>query len=785
MAKGKIKTIYVEKHFGFIATGEPGQDVHFSAKVVRGEIPFDSLQPGDEVEYEAEHKPKGMSAKWVKTQLPASIYRFLNPYNFVRPLTRRKISVSDEESKLLAGLAPPPHDRWVGTSGKIVCELTTQSPLFVADAKWWYATKEDEKNKHKSFHFFQVDSGNGLEPVIPAASLRGMVRSVFEASTNSCFAHFHGEKRLSYRLDASLAPRLVPGRAVKNKETGTWELEIFPGSLQFEPGESPRGICAAGVKRYCAISEEGKIDDTEEERRKIVQLNGLKHGDACYALVERPKYTWVVKKLSKDKGDLHPRYGQKIFRGFLCINNQNIERKHMERFFIAETHQGNVVKRIELADDVVRDYELLLDEIQEYHKRTLEKWREDGHPNLSLPKPKEENGETKYEPAFSRHVLQNDPCLKSGELVYALIEKTQHGPRVKFIGPVAIPRIWYDDAIASRMGSARSKCERIDELCPACRMFGWVEGELEEARQDKCGNQTENSAKTKQSEKDPPAYRGRLQFTHATLQDKKSKCTNATLAILSSPKPTTFRFYLRPQNGKPERKQGARPWEVNWNAAGMEIRGRKFYRHHKIAKKGEFERAGGKRDEQNRTAHEIIGAGARFTFAIRYENLAPVELGALLWSLEMQPDMNHRLGFARPLGFGSVKISIREARIYRYHDRYRDLEETGFEEKTEEMLAAWKKKYVSHFKQAMEQAYGKPFDALENIQDLRALLADSQPDLPIHYPRSSPEPDPEGKNFEWFVGNNRKEGPGYLLPLAPDDDKGMPLLDRQGHVVRA
>ena len=136
------------------------------------------------------------------------------------------------------------------------------------------------------------------------------------------------------------------------------------------------------------------------------------------------------------------------------------------------------------------------------------------------------------------------------------------------------------------------------------------------------------------------------------------------------------------------------------------------------------------RDNQNRSVTAWVRPKTTFRFRLRVRNLSDVELGALLWLLNLDEGHYHRLGGAKPLGFGSVKIRIREAGIINYRDRYRDLEEPGFEDKTEDELATWKQKYVRQFKQAMERAYGEAFDALANIRDLRALLADAQPDLP-------------------------------------------------------
>ena len=109
------------------------------------------------------------------------------------------------------------------------------------------------------------------------------------------------------------------------------------------------------------------------------------------------------------------------------------------------------------------------------------------------------------------------------------------------------------------------------------------------------------------------------------------------------------------------------------------MRGRKFYRHQNVAKEQEFIRAEEKKDDQNRTLRDALRPGAKFNFDIEFENLAPVELGALLWSIEMEDGMFHKLGLAKPLGFGSVKIGIKKIEILKPKERYGSITGNGWE----------------------------------------------------------------------------------------------------------
>src|SRR5690554_7603085 len=76
-----------------------------------------------------------------------SEYRFLNPYNFVRCLDvpENKECKEAPKTKILGRCAPPPHDRFVGLTGRIACELEAKTPIFISDSEFV------EGAEHKSY----------------------------------------------------------------------------------------------------------------------------------------------------------------------------------------------------------------------------------------------------------------------------------------------------------------------------------------------------------------------------------------------------------------------------------------------------------------------------------------------------------------------------------------------------------------------------------------------------------------------------------------------------------
>ncbi|HPN34209.1 MAG TPA: TIGR03986 family CRISPR-associated RAMP protein [bacterium] len=699
--------------------------------------------------YRVQFQPVGDQARDVKL----ITYRFLNPYNFVRPMEVHNPMVAP----LLGRCAPPPHDRYTGLTGQITCHLTTATPLFVSDSHNIKIEPVNGKD-HLHYQFFHDTEG---QIAIPGTGLRGVIRSVFEMVTNSCFSNFAENKRLSYHLPPSDALRLVPARV---RDRGTkWELELLPGTTTITPAVRPSGPqYAAWVHAYrplWATSQSSvKVPTSPYARRTGLSLGGWAHKDQCDALVEKAKHPlrhfefWNVVALAKPGARLpKPTAGQYKVTGYLCITNQNIENKHDERLFF----NSGATHLIDLPREVRQRYEELIQDYQERHAAEVEKRKKKGLP-IEQPVGKE--------PGFSRFIVHKQAAeLADGDLVYAMLESKGLGFTVKYIVPVSIPRVGFVHNLGQLLQpDDLHHCDEYTQLCPACRTFGWVWN-------------SDDPEQPRLNVNVPAAYAGRVRISHARLVHSAGTF-DATLTILSSPKPTTTRFYLRPRSGKPQ--NGLDDETVSYNTSDQILRGRKVYRHHGARlNEREYLCAHGAKSDQNRTVHNVQNTGAVFEFKVDFENLAEIEFGALLWALEME-GWHHRIGFGKPLGFGSATIQILNIAVLDLEKHYQGLGlNYEMEEKTDK-----KSLWISIFKKAMQDRFGKDFEKLAAIRDLRSMLADS-PSLPIHYPRSWLEPQPEGKNFEWFVGNKRSgkdAGPRLVLPLADEDNVGLPLIDKYG-----
>lgn len=149
------------------------------------------------------------------------------------------------------------------------------------------------------------------------------------------------------------------------------------------------------------------------------------------------------------------------------------------------------------------------------------------------------------------------------------------------------------------------------------------------------------------------ALKGRVHIghafaTHAEVDTEKKE-------VLSGPKASYYPNYMRQRVGPNGKVNG------NYNTfmdTGAEIAGWKRYPIHSNGKKNNP--PPNTNGEKIRTKFTPLKAGSEFIFSIRYHNLRPVELGALLSALTFHSTENtyHSIGMAKPLGYGKVSLTI-------------------------------------------------------------------------------------------------------------------------------
>ena len=724
---------------------------------------------------------------------------FHNPYNFVPALPRNTEKVKKSE---LGDRAPSGHDSYKDDlwSGKISVTLTTVTPLLIPDAA---EATEDDKG-HKTYDIRMVDG----KPYLPPTSIKGMLRSAYEAVTNSRLSVFvKHEDRLAFRMPTNLGIQMVPARIEKDNN-GNKVICLLPGtsSIQSDGTPSPNLMYAAWLPRYWRgkISSNAikypsgqlpehqheveawvekfqhsrwdkrsnqHIDDFQYWRvRKIVLL-----GDT---LEHQPSPTSQIDK--KEGYSHHKSLGtiEKIC-GFVCITNPNIDRKHDERVFFNNGIQILKVLHTDELEKLEKQWKNLITNYQEIHEDEICKKHKDSPPALTNS-------------AWSRHIKGTGYSLATHErtldpdtLCYARVRKSNNEYEILGLYPVIIAKELFAVNPLSLLSEELRPATQRDKLSPADRVFGWV-------NQDGKGS-----------------YKGCLRVNTVQCSSNDSVenfgDNGFPLAILGQPKPQQARFYIAKDNQGTPLDKGIR--KEDSYQSNYSLRGRKVYPHHSNLpaqywknpvdnrpQEGHFQEYrrpqknnAEQRDDQNRSIKAWVKPNTTFSFNIDVTNLSDIELGALLWLLSLPEGNYHRLGGGKPLGFGSAKLIINwDKTDLRKGEAWRDFYSSLTSVLNSSPRGA--EAAIKVFKDTVAEVYGNS-QSFEQIRFIQAFTCGCQgfsDNKPVHYPRKRQQqgqnpvpPHPDGETFKWFVENERIGTPGGLKVSLPElwNETGLPYFD--------
>lgn len=235
---------------------------------------------------------------------------------------------------------------------------------------------------------------------------------------------------------------------------------------------------------------------------------------------------------------------------------------------------------------------------------------------LFVPDPPDQN--KRQNPNAPREFLQNNEgkYFIQGSSLKGMLRSV-----VETVGPGCW--VLFGGRHERRLPKEFSRCNSRDRLCPACRLFGVVNGKTVH-------------------------YRGRVGIDDA-ICDLAIPHNPIYTIILSNPKPDHEPWYLT--NGK--------------------VAGRKYYFHQgSISTLGDWRKSGtGTKQNQYITP---LDKGSTLTFQVVFQGLDNEELALLLYALFLEDNMRHKIGSAKPAGLGSVRIEPKEMKLMDFRSRYRD-----------------------------------------------------------------------------------------------------------------
>ena len=768
----------------------------------------------------------GVRAKDDGNTRQATRPRFHNPYNFV-PFGDTAPNGGLGHCQL------PGHHAYKGGlyEGRIEVELTATSPLLLLDPA---ATKVDE-NDHTAVDLLTDASGPSGRPILRPTSLKGALRSAYEAITGSRLGVFRGHDRpLARRMDARDGLSMMPARISKcgkkleiylgtNASYPEWKQNEHSGRCQWQAPNNT--MYAAWLPRYHSGSRSNKgpvisnsavrypNGDLPSHRDRVVcWLNLVSHSNPSFNYWrvvwlqpsdcrQRVPCENTIRELDTVWSRRNHRKTDKyqLAEGHVCITNQNINKKHDERVFFVPKNNVNTSDQNppmdptcsdDLCEKWLTDWNHLVEDYRSTHEGDLDTRKKNKQkPDAFLgPKP----GKT----AWSRHVYEKSAAyLKAGDLCYARVDTNG---AIVGLYPVMISRELARKTPRDGLPQHLWPALKLDELSAADRVFGWVR----QGKDDAQNAQTTN------------AYKGHLRVRKITCEtvaeDAVHKFTGdgLPLAILSAPKPQQALFYAG----------GARTYDE-----AKTLSGRKFYPHHRgvpesywnperamkeaeenngnpetldngyfreyVRRKGTGENTK-QRDSQNRSVKAWVNPGTKFMAELRFDNLNAAELGALLWLCDLGEGRNLKVGTGKPLGFGSLspKIVCNEIRDHAAkRAEYRTLvpaspaSSVAISASTDGQFVTCPKHALEQFLPEFSKALGKEYDKLDSHPAIKAFLWIAEGPgngAPVHYPRVRQDecegpvpPDPTGENYRWFVENQRRAEP---CPLPAAGNTGLP-----------
>jgi CRISPR-associated protein (TIGR03986 family) len=546
--------------------------------------------------------------------------RAIAPYNFV-PLPNKVYSVA--EGLEINGERIKPwekHNQFVpGThSGWIELKIKTLTPLFIrgpvkkgTDGEW------DKREARLRPEPFTTPDG---KPMIPGSSLRGMVRTLVEILSFSKIAPVTREKPFfrTFSKDGI-------GDAYISRMTRSDNRPQGGFLYREDEGWAIRPCDVLRLKRSDFENETGfhfvhspKYTPPWKYQHQRCYVQRIESSDAVRSIrmqSEPPGEGWIP--------------------GILVLTGDMMNKVH-EYVFLEPSAQ-----RIPIPEFI---WDRFHDEDQ------LTKWQEEAFPR---DKPQEK-------------CRKANGHLRDGEPVFFLCDKKKKDDEnpfgLLFLGRAQMFRFPYDkspwDLTPDEIKGA--------SLDLAEAMFGKVKQE------GRAQDQT---------------IRGRIFFEDSIATSGGPDWFEEVMysQILLSPKVTTYQHYLT-QLGTKKQKYLA----TYLTGHTTTIRGHKLYWHRwdetkglKLVKyelqNGDFKDSDDKKqvdDEALKLHPRIRPVKTEIVFSgrIRFENLADIELGALLSALELPKGCAHKLGMGKPLGLGSVQIQP-ELYIVERDKRYHTWEE--------------------------------------------------------------------------------------------------------------
>ncbi|MCR5176850.1 MAG: TIGR03986 family CRISPR-associated RAMP protein [Anaerovibrio sp.] len=203
---------------------------------------------------------------------------------------------------------------------------------------------------------------------------------------------------------------------------------------------------------------------------------------------------------------------------------------------------------------------------------------------------------------------------------------------------------------------------------------------------------------------------------------------------LLQPNPTSFQLYLKNSVGQRL---------ANWDSDNAEIRGYKLY-WHQANGKGNYKASKEELSEDNKKSDDKklclpmkpVPANTKFTSRIRFKNLLPEELGALVMTLDMdntEKNIAFKLGQGKSMGLGSIKLNKHDLFVETDESYTRFLDGTNMANACQKVDSS---EYRAKFKEAVPKALKNDWKRI--MDELTVMLDYDNTKLPEWHEKTAP-----------------------------------------------
>jgi len=625
--------------------------------------------------------------------------------------------------------------------GRLQCKLKTETPIFIG-------SKREEGTAPVVVNNYFFDK----EIAIPATSLRGMLSSLAETASNSALRVMENGL-LSYRKTTDATkPKDRPlseiGMIVEEDDN----LKLIPFAQKWALKEAcsdsemktflEQNSCATWSSDNPQIYYFEFNDDTGKPEGLPIPAGSL----TAIPRRLRPCILRILGKNQREKEIPDTKKHEMLIQ---------VSKEFVDDFngYIKGTH------KLTINPKAIQRFEQLANQRTDSQKQESLEHDEQRLP-YNLKGTIRNNNPAKY-----GHKLR----LKTGDLVYFRTDEQDNN----IVAEIAFSAIWRGRIENKDQNAAnvhdffspelRPFNPNRNSLSPAELLFGFVE----------------EREKDKTYPEQALAFAGKVRIGAGRLTAGQNQDVllehPVTLKILSSPKLPSPALYFQP---KPQKNpvQSGYIAKRELNPEQHQPNGRKYYLHamrqathpaqvQKLTATGGVAtggdtlypwQSGNNENPEQKAIIRPIKVGTVFEFYMDFDNLNAWELGLLCYALKPAPSYRHKIGMGKPIGLGSVDISIESLKLIDRRQRYA---EDPFD--------------INHDDKAGNGRYNVNADKIPSVDQLRETFAVTMNNnirkaiemlgnphnvkAPVHYPQVKAK-NIEIETYQWFVANDSGSG---------------------------